>query len=203
MSVDALFAARRSRTRTDLFAASGNCHPGRIYGDLARNESIAAMPTIDTIIHLAQSHQYRNFPAAAADIFAVNTMATYTSLISPVVRACNSYPGFDRQRMFCHEEARLQPDNFYAATKLAAELYCLSTRAICERVRCACSRNRPIPMSLQRVRESQPVTLDGDGGGLQLSVTYVDDVAATFTAAAEQGWQGTYNVAATEPTCVQ
>jgi len=38
---------------------------------------------------------------------------------------------------------------------------------------------------------------------LRLSVTYVDDVAATFQVAAEEGWHGTYNVAAPEPTCVR
>src|SRR5262249_21839216 len=34
-------------------------------------------------------------------------------------------------------------------------------------------------------------------------VAYVDDVAATFMAAAEQGLHGTYNVAASQPTCVR
>ena len=34
-------------------------------------------------------------------------------------------------------------------------------------------------------------------------MTYVDDVAATFQGAAEEGWPGTYNVAAPEPTCVR
>jgi nucleoside-diphosphate-sugar epimerase len=56
---------------------------------------------------------------------------------------------------------------------------------------------------IERVRERRPVTLDGVEGGLRLSVTYVDDVAATFQAAAEESWHGTYNVAAPESTCVR
>ena len=44
--------------------------------DLARHETIESFPPVETIIHLAQSHQYRNFPIAAEDIFAINTLAT-------------------------------------------------------------------------------------------------------------------------------
>jgi UDP-glucose 4-epimerase len=33
--------------------------------DLARYTAIETFPSVDTVIHLAQSHQYRNFPAAA------------------------------------------------------------------------------------------------------------------------------------------
>ena len=160
-----------------------------LYGDLARNESIAAMPTIDTIIHLAQSHQYRNFPAAAADIFAVNTMAT-VHLLDLASRAgvqqfilASTASVYSAGHGYCHEEARLQPDNFYAATKLAAETllrpYARYLRTCALRLFTPYGprqRNRLIPRLFQRVRESQPVTLDRDAGGFQLSVAYVDDV---------------------------
>jgi nucleoside-diphosphate-sugar epimerase len=187
-----------------------------LHGDLARSDSIAALPTIDTVIHLAQSHQYRNFPVAAADIFAVNTMAT-AHLLDLARRAdvqqfilASTASVYSPGNGSCHEEARLQPDNFYAATKLAAETllhpYARYLRTCALRLFTPYGpgqRKRLIPTLFQRVRESQPVTLDGAAGGLQLSVAYVDDAAATFMAAAEQGWHGTYNVAATEPTCVR
>src|SRR5262249_54225224 len=44
--------------------------------DLARHTANETFPPVDTVIHLAQSQQYRNFPDAADDIFAVNTLAT-------------------------------------------------------------------------------------------------------------------------------
>ena len=187
-----------------------------LHGDLAHSESIAALPKIDTVIHLAQSHQYRNFPVAAADIFAVNTMAT-VHLLDLSRRAgvqqfilASTASVYSASNGPCHEEAGLQPDDFYAATKLTAEMllhpYARYFRTCALRLFTPYGpgqRNRLIPTVFQRVRERQPVTLDGEAGGFQLSVAYVDDVAATFMAAAEQGWHGTYNVAATEPTCVQ
>ena len=187
-----------------------------LHGDLARNEPIAALPTIDTVIHLAQSHQYRNFPLAAADIFAVNTMAT-ARLLDLARRAgvqqfilASTASVYSAGNGPCHEEAGLQPNDFYAATKLTAETllrpYAHYFRTCALRLFTPYGpgqRNRLVPTLFRRVRERQPVTLDGEAGGLQLSVAYVDDVAATFMAAAERGWHGTYNVAATEPTCVQ
>jgi nucleoside-diphosphate-sugar epimerase len=44
--------------------------------DLARHATIETFPPVETIIHLAQSHRYRNFPIAAEDIFAINTLTT-------------------------------------------------------------------------------------------------------------------------------
>jgi UDP-glucuronate 4-epimerase len=187
-----------------------------LHGDLAHSESIAALPKIDTVIHLAQSHQYRNFPVASADIFAVNTMAT-AHLLDLARRAhvqrfilASTASVYSAGSGPCNEEAGLQPDDFYAATKLAAETllppYARYFRTCALRLFTPYGpgqRNRLIPTVFQRVRERQPVTLDGKAGGFQLSVAYVDDVAATFMAAAEQGWHGTYNVAASEPTCVQ
>ena len=185
-------------------------------GDLARSELIAALPKIDTVIHLAQSHQYRNFPLAAADIFAVNTMAT-AHLLDLARRAgvqqfilASTASVYSAGNGPCHEEARLQPNDFYAATKLAAETllppYAHYFRTCALRLFTPYGpgqRNRLIPTLFQRIGENQAVTLDGEAGGLQLSVAYIDDVAATFLAAAEEGWHGTYNVAAAEPTCVQ
>jgi nucleoside-diphosphate-sugar epimerase len=110
----------------------------------------------------------------------------------------------------CQERTELQPDDFYAATKLTAETllppYARYFRACALRLFTPYGpgqRNRLIPNLFQRLRERQPVTLDGEAGGLQLSVAYVDDVAGTFIAAAEQDWHGTYNVAAADSTCVQ
>ena len=187
-----------------------------LFGNLAHSEAIEALPPVDTVIHLAQSHQYRNFPVAAADILAVNTTST-AHLLDLARRAgvqqfilASTASVYSAGNGPCQEEARLQPNDFYAATKLAAETL-LRPYARCFRT-CALrlftpygpgQRNRLMPTLIQRVRERHPVTLDGEGGGLHLSVAYLDDVAATFQAAAEQGWQGTYNVAAAEPTCVQ
>jgi UDP-glucose 4-epimerase len=184
--------------------------------DLAHHATLETFPPVETIIHLAQSHQYRNFPIAAEDIYAINTSTTARLLdwarqrgvqkfilasTASVYSACNP---------LCQEDAALQPDDFYAATKVAAEAlmrpYASQYRTCALRLFTPYGpgqRKRLIPVLIDRVRERRPITLDGEQGGLRLSVTYVDDVAATFRAAAEEGWHGTYNVAAPEPTCVR
>jgi len=184
--------------------------------DLARHTTIEAFPSVDTVIHLAQSHQYRNFPAAAEDVLAVNTLATARLLdraLEGGVRRfilASTASVYSARLDSCQEDAPLQPDDFYAATKVAAEALLRPYGR--HYLTCALrlftpygpgQRNRLIPTLIERVRERRPVTLDGVEGGLRLSVTYVDDVAATFQAAAEEGWHGTYNVAAPEPTCVR
>jgi UDP-glucose 4-epimerase len=187
-----------------------------VFCDLSRLASIEAFPSVDTIIHLAQSHQYRNFPVAAEDIFAVNTGATARLLdfarragVQRFILASTAsvYSGCSARS---REDAALQPDDFYAATKVAAEAL---LRPYARHYRTCALRlftpygpgqhTRLIPLLIERVRKRRPVTLDGQQGGLRLSVTYVDDVVGTFRAAAEEGWQGTYNVAAPEPTCVK
>jgi UDP-glucose 4-epimerase len=187
-----------------------------LHGDLAQSGSIAALPKIDAVIHLAQSAHYRNFPVAAADIFAVNSMAT-AHLLDLARRAgvqqfvlASTASVYSIRNGPCHEEARLQPDNYYAATKLTAEMllypYARYFRTCALRLFTPYGpgqRDRLVPTVFQRVRECQPVTLDGEAGGFRLSVAYVDDVAETFVAAVEKGWDGTYNVAASEPTSVQ
>jgi nucleoside-diphosphate-sugar epimerase len=187
-----------------------------VFCDLARHAAIGTFPPVDTIIHLAQSHQYRNFPIAAEDILAINTLATARLLDCARQRGVQTFilastaSVYSACNPLCQEDAALQPDNFYAATKVAAEAlmrpYASQYRTCVLRLFTPYGpgqRNRMIPVLIDRVRERRPITLDGEQGGLRLSVTYVCDVAATFRAAAEEGWHGTYNVAAPERTCVR
>lgn len=204
-----IFCLLRPGTRCAAYATPIPC-------DLACCGSIKSLPAIDTIIHLAQSHQHRNFPLAAEDIFSVNTQAT-AHLLDQARQGCvqrfifaSTSSVYSSSSSPCQEDAVLRPDDFYAATKLAAETLLRPY----ERYFRICTlrlftpygpgqRARLIPVLVERVREGRPVTLDGDEGGLRLSVTYIDDAASAFRSAAEEGWHGTYNVAAPEPTCLR
>jgi nucleoside-diphosphate-sugar epimerase len=204
-----LFCLLRSGTSCAAGATPFAC-------DLASHTAIETLPSVDTIIHLAQSHHYRNFPTAAEDIFAVNTLATARLLDRARQGGVRRFILASTASVYsgrcdpCLEDGPLQPDNFYAATKVAAES--LLRPYARHYLTCALrlftpygpgQRNRLIPTLIDRLRKRRPITLDGVEGGLRLSVTYVDDAAATFQAAAEEGWHGTYNVAAAEPTCVR
>src|SRR5262245_37026524 len=184
--------------------------------DLARDTTIEAFPSVDTVIHLAQSHQYRNFPAAAEDVLAVNTLATARLLDrareSGVRRfiLASTASVYSARCDLCQEDAPLQPDDFYAATKVAAEALLRPYGR--HYLTCALrlfapygpgQRNRLIPTLIERIRDRRPVTLDGGESGLRLSVTYVDVVSAPFRAASAEGWYGAYDATAPEPTSVR
>src|SRR2546426_11157922 len=84
--------------------------------------------SVDVIIHLAQSRQFRRFPEQAADIFAVNTAAT-ARLLDFARRAgarsfvyASSGGVYGGSETPLSESAALRPGNFYAASKTAAEL---------------------------------------------------------------------------------
>ena len=170
---------------------------------------------VDAVIHLAQSSRYRDFPGAVDDIFAVNVGSTARLLDlarrlgakSFVLASTGSvYAGTDGP---CREDAALHPGDFYAASKLAAELLLKPYHAHFP----ACAlrlftpygpnqQNRLVPTLIDRVRRKAPVSLDGEADGLRLAAAYVDDVADTIIAAAEGGWDGVYNVAAPQPVSI-
>ena len=183
--------------------------------DLRCPEELDDLPAGDAVIHLAQSRRHREFPDRADDIFAINAgstaqllhLAARNGTRSFVLASTGSvYSGTDAP---WKEDTILSPGGFYAASKAAAELLLPAYRSFFH----ACAlrlftpygpgqTDRLIPTLIARVRARRPVSLDGDAGGLRLSVTYVDDVALTFVAAAEQGWDSIYNVAAPTPTCI-
>jgi UDP-glucose 4-epimerase len=182
--------------------------------DLIQPATLEALPAGDAVIHLAQSSRYREFPDSADDIFAVNTVAT-ARLLNLAVRngtrvfvlasTGNVYAGSGPWT----ESATLGPSGFYGASKVAAEAllpaYAPYFRTCALRLFTPYGpgqRDRLVPSLIARLRERRPISLDGNGGGLGLSVAYVDDVASTFRAAVEHAWEGIYNVASPAPTCI-
>jgi len=183
--------------------------------DFRRLEELNDLPVSDAVIHLAQSRRYCDFPNSADDIFVVNAastarllhLATRNGTKGFVLASTGSvYSGGDARWT---EDAILRPTGLYGASKAAAEVLLPAYRSFFH----ACALrlftpygpgqdDRLIPTLIARVRARRAVSLDGNAGGLRLSVTYVDDVASTFVAAAEQVWQGTYNVASPTPTCI-
>lgn len=96
--------------------------------DLSRPLDEARLPNeIDAVVHLAQSRRYRDFPAGAEDIFALNVRATF-DLVEYARRAGAArfvftstggvYGNGDESFV---EEDRVNPINFYLASKHAAE----------------------------------------------------------------------------------
>lgn len=83
---------------------------------------------IETIIHLAQSPHYRDFPEQAEDLFRVNVMGTANLLECARKKGINRFifastgNVYKSQKKLLKESDEIFPVSFYAATKYSSEL---------------------------------------------------------------------------------
>lgn len=99
-----------------------------VTADLAEPRWTERLPArADAVIHLAQSRRFREFPAGAPDVFAVNTRSTAELLdwaagagVRRFVLASTGSVYAEQQRPLVEEDPT-SAAGFYAASKLAAE----------------------------------------------------------------------------------
>jgi nucleoside-diphosphate-sugar epimerase len=162
---------------------------------------------IDSVVHLAQSRRYREFPEGAADVFEVNANATVRLLDWARAAGAEAFvyassgavyaPGPDPAR----EIDTPDPGNFYAASKLAGELACEQFRG---QLRAHVLRfffiygpgqgGMFIPGILGRIRARDAVALAGDDG-IRVNPVFVDDAVRAVIGALEAPEPLTLNVA--------
>jgi nucleoside-diphosphate-sugar epimerase len=148
----------------------------------------APLPTrIDTVVHLAQSRRYRDFPGGAPDIFALNVGSTF-ELVEYARRAgatrfvftsTGGVYGHGDERFV--EEDVVNPINFYLASKHAAETilapYVTQLHTIVLRLFFVYGpgQGQMLISSLARkVLAGEPITIEGDPG-IRINPLYVDD----------------------------
>jgi UDP-glucose 4-epimerase len=182
-----------------------------IRADLAAPVCIDEWPEhVDAVVHLAQSARHREFPEGAADMTAVNVLAT-ASLVEYARRAgatvfvlASTGNVYTPGPAPVAEDDPVAPRTFYAATKAAAENL---VRPFGEMMRVCTLRlfypygpgqeNRLIPSLLERIGSGRPVSLAGSGDGMLLTPTYVDDIADVMAAAiVDSRFAGVFNVSA-------
>jgi nucleoside-diphosphate-sugar epimerase len=171
---------------------------------------------IDAVIHLAQSAEYRNFPAAAADIFAVSATAT-TRLAEWARRAGAShfivastgglYGASDEP---VREAGPLVEDRgplgFYFAAKRTSELVAAQYSSAMTTAVLRCffiygSRQSPqmlMPRLVESVREGRPITLQGRDG-IRINPIHVDDAALAVERCLGLKKSDVLNIAGPEP----
>lgn len=142
---------------------------------------------IDTIVHLAQSKNYRDFPEQANDIYNVNVSSTQELL---EWSRCNSVKKFilassgnvyKWSSLPLTEESTCFPVDFYGRTKLMAELLTESYKDFFD-VRIARifgvygpgQTGMLVPNIIERVRNNEDITL-GENVGLEFTPLYIDD----------------------------
>ena len=195
-----------SRADVPAALASG---ASTIAADLSRPLPRHQLPArIDGVVHLAQGRRYRNFPAAADEIFAVNVAASVDLARYALDAGARAYAYASSGSVYVpareplSEDAATAPSNFYTASKLAAEAL-LQPFA------------RHLDVSLLRLfyvygpRQSgmladglaarivsdTAISLDGPSG-ITLAPAFSSDVAAVILRAVTQGWSGVCNVGA-------
>lgn len=180
--------------------------------DLGRAGFTAALPDrVDAVVHLAQSHRYRDFPDGAGDMVAVNVAAT-AELLDYARRAgarhflfASSGAVYQPFEGGMAETDPCAPTDFYGASKLAAEAliraYASCFPVCILRLFFLYGRGqvaRLAPTLVARLRAGAPITLAGSGQGLAFTPTHVADAAAVIVEALGRKWDCIVNVASPE-----
>jgi len=159
-------------------ADAGRAHV--ITADLTSPHFVDTLPaSIDTIVHLAQSSAYRDFPERALDVFAVNVASTARLLdwgrragASRFILASAGGAGRDA----------VSPLAYYLASKRSAELLALGYQSAMQVIVLRFhfvygAGQRPsmlVPRLIESVRSGTPITLAGTDG-IRLTPTHVTD----------------------------
>jgi nucleoside-diphosphate-sugar epimerase len=171
-------------------------------------------PRCETVIFLAQSAQWRSFPAGALDVFRVNIAAAVRA-IEYACRAdaqrfifASTGSVYTQRRQPTREDepfALNTPREFYVASKLAAEVllgpYARLLNVIILRLFMPYgpgqSHTMLIPQLVRRVREGRPIDLQGVDG-LRANPVAVADVAETLERCLSLPASATLNLAGPE-----
>lgn len=189
--------------------------------DLAAQTPLHGLPErIDTVVHLAQSNHYRDFPKHAADVFEVNVGGTFRLL---------EYARLARARRFVFASTGglygvgprpfretdppcfRGPLRFYFTSKYAGEtlvqgyaadifttilrpffIYGTGQRAL-----------MLLPRLVGRIARGQPITVQGPNGGPCINPVHVSDVVAAIRNCLSLDGNQIMNVAGTETVSIQ
>jgi len=163
--------------------------------DLAQGWTTDILPDrVDAVIHLAQSQRYREFPAAAEDIFQVNVTSTHRLLDYAhraraktfVFASSGGVYGHGGQPFTEEGAVSVQGDiGFYLGTKLCSEILADNYTALMHVIILRFffvygpgqKEDRLIPRFFNSVREGRPIILHGEEG-IRINPTFVTDAAS-------------------------
>jgi UDP-glucose 4-epimerase len=183
-----------------------------ILQDLAAGLDPARLPArVDVAVHLAQSERYREFPAGAADVVAVNVAAA--AALADYARAagarrfvlCSSGGVYGARRGPAREDDPPAPASFYQASKHAAEVLLAPYATLLDTVVLrpffvygAGQRGMLVAGLAERVLAGETVTIEREPG-LRVNPIHVSDAARAVAAAiGADAPAGVVNVAGAE-----
>jgi nucleoside-diphosphate-sugar epimerase len=144
-------------------------------------------PKIDTVIHFAQSNEYRNFPDGASDMFAVNVRSTQLLLewgrrnkISKFIFSSTGNVYKPQNKLLIESDA-CQPNGYYGASKFVAEQLIQPYSQFFETkilrlfgVYGPGQKGMVVANIIEKLRSGEAVTL-AQGIGLKFTPLYIDD----------------------------
>lgn len=198
-------------------------HPGVqwLVQDLAAPDWSVELPAkIDTVVHLAQSPHFREFPAQAMDIYAVSTATTMRLLDWGLKAGARNFVLGSTGGLYgASEQAVMESDalpdqrnqlGFYFASKRSAELlaqqYTGQLNVVTLRFFFVYGAGQPAAMLLPRlaanIREGKAIFLHGDDG-IRLNPVHVDDAVLAICQALALDESRLLNVAGPEVTTLR
>jgi UDP-glucose 4-epimerase len=179
--------------------------------DLAKAIDYSCLPQqVDTIIHLAQSKLYRQFPDGAQDIFDINIRTTFRLLEYArharvkcfIFASSGGMYGYSYEKFV--ETDPVNPLNFYLSSKYTAELlianYNQFFRTIVFRLFFVYGPGQQgmlISNLLHKVLCSEKIVVEGNPG-LRINPIYIDDVIRAFEPTLRLSRSDLFNVAGDE-----
>ncbi len=181
--------------------------------DFTQPLSQKALPArVDSIFHLAQAREFRDFPASAVPVFAINVATTaflldYAARVGVTAFVYASSGGVYRANAgtALTEDSPLQSPaelGYYLATKVASEAFVGSysvhfTTSVLRYFFIygpGQARSMLIPRLYDRVRNGEPLALSG-ADGMRINPVHVSDAATATVAAANLQAHTTVNIA--------
>jgi UDP-glucose 4-epimerase len=191
-----------------------------IQGDLTHGDLVELLPAhVDSILHLAQSDRFRDFPDGAVDVLMVNTMSTVL-LLDYALRAsattfiyASSGGMYARSNMPLTETSPVSPPGelgSYLGSKFASEILVQSYARLMQAIIVrpffifgpGQNHNMLIPRLLDTVASESPVKLDGQDG-ITINPIYVDDAADALVRCLTVQEGGIFNLAGAESLSIR
>jgi nucleoside-diphosphate-sugar epimerase len=184
--------------------------------DLSRFNTSTLPEEIDTIIHLAQSENFRQFPEMAEDVFNINIQslllllqwAVQNKIQKFILVSSGGIYGTKINRVLKEDDllAVDSPLGFYLGTKLCSEIIFQNymhffETAIIIRPFFVYGEGQRKDMFVQRIIESvkngTPIRLQGKEG-LRINPIYVNDIASSIVKSLDIKGKSIYNIGGTE-----
>lgn len=211
----------RLAATNDVHALVRRIPPSRVSGvsyhmaDFGADWNLDSLPdSVDSIVHLAQSSRFRDFPSGALDVFRVNVDSTARLLDfahrSGAKRFVYASSGgvYESGADEFHENSPIVAPGklgYYLGSKLCGELL---AQSYVEKMQVVVlrpffmygagqDRSMLIPRLVDNVREGRPIVLQGEEG-IRINPIHVSDAASAVTAALKSDSSATYNIAGNE-----